>query len=144
MTKVIGLTGGIASGKSTVAAQLRQAGLVVLDADQVARAVVQKTVPPASADPGLRTSNLKDGSLNRAKLGQLVFSDPAARKQVDAITQPLIRQVFEASLAALKRLGVPLVVLDVPCCWKPATNAIAIRWWSSRLTAYPTAPFDGP
>ena len=45
MTKVIGLTGGIASGKSTVAAQLRQAGLVVLDADQVARAVVQKDSP---------------------------------------------------------------------------------------------------
>ena len=116
MTKVIGLTGGIASGKSTVAAQLRQAGLVVLDADQVARAVVQKDSPGLLAlTRAFGRQILKpDGSLNRAKLGQLVFSDSAARKQVDAITHPLIRQVFEASLAALKRLGVPLVVLDVP------------------------------
>lgn len=116
MTKVIGLTGGIASGKSTVAAQLRQAGLVVLDADQVARAVVQKDSPGLLAlTRAFGRQILKpDGSLNRAKLGQLVFSDPAARKKVDAITHPLIRQVFEASLAALKRLGVPLVVLDVP------------------------------
>lgn len=104
MTKVIGLTGGIASGKSTVAAQLRQAGLVVLDADQVARAVVQKDSPGLLAlTRAFGRQILKpDGSLNRAKLGQLVFSDPAARKQVDAITHPLIRQVFEASLAALK------------------------------------------
>lgn len=116
MTRVIGLTGGIASGKSTVAALLRQAGAVVLDADQVARAVVapnSEALTRLTKAFGEQILN-PDRSLNRQQLGRLIFNDPEARRVVDEITHPLIRQVFEASLAGLKRAGVPLVVLDVP------------------------------
>jgi dephospho-CoA kinase len=88
----VGLTGGIASGKSTVSAMLRELGAVVIDADQLAREVVAKGTPGLAAvveefGPGLLTP---DGDLDRAAMGDLVFSDESARKRLEAIVHPLV------------------------------------------------------
>lgn len=116
MTKIIGLTGGIASGKSTVSALLRQAGIPVIDADQVARQVqrpgsVALDKLAAAFGPAIIAP---DGSLNRQQLGQRVFDDPAARQELDRIVQPLIKDTIWQAVDNLRRQGVANVVLDVP------------------------------
>ena len=88
----VGLTGGIASGKSTVSAILRELGAVVIDADELAREVVAKGTPGLAAvvrefGPGLLTP---EGDLDRAAMGAMVFSDESARKRLEAIVHPLV------------------------------------------------------
>jgi len=88
----VGLTGGIASGKSTVSSILRELGAVVIDADQLAREVVEKGTPGLAAvveefGPDLLTP---DGDLDRAAMGALVFGDESARKRLEAIVHPLV------------------------------------------------------
>ena len=88
----VGLTGGIAAGKSTVSAILRELGAVVIDADQLAREVVAKGTPGLAAvveefGPELLTP---DGELDRAAMGALVFDDEAARRRLEAIVHPLV------------------------------------------------------
>jgi dephospho-CoA kinase len=110
----IGLTGGIASGKSTVSAILRELGAVVIDADALARDVVAKGTPGLTAvveefGPGLLTA---DGDLDRAAMGTLVFADESARKRLEAIVHPL---VFERIVDL--ETGAPdgaVVVHDIP------------------------------
>lgn len=116
MTLVIGLTGGIATGKTTVSQYLIQRGLPVIDADQVAREVVE----PGTS--GLRqitatfgaTIIMPSGELDRSALGKLVFSSPVQRHRLDEIMQPLIRERIEQCLREYRRRRVPLVVLDAP------------------------------
>lgn len=126
MTKVLGLTGGIASGKSTVAKLLKAAGLPVIDADAVARAVVAPGTPGLAALVAAFGEQIlqADGQLNRRRLGRLVFKDPAARQRLNAITHPLIRQQFQADLAAARATNVPWVVLDVPLLFEAGYD----RW----------------
>jgi dephospho-CoA kinase len=89
----IGLTGGIGSGKSTVSALLAARGAVIVDADRIAREVVEPGTPGLAAvvdafGPGVLTA---DGALDRPALAGIVFADPAARRQLDAIVHPLVR-----------------------------------------------------
>jgi dephospho-CoA kinase len=97
----VGLTGGIGSGKSTVSALLSSHGAVVIDYDGLARAVVE-IGSPALAAIGRRFEGVvaADGSLDRPALGALVFSDPAARADLEAITHPAIRDLAMAREAA--------------------------------------------
>jgi dephospho-CoA kinase len=112
----IGLTGGIGSGKSTVAARLAQLGAVVVDSDQLAREVV------AVGSPGLARIVERfgpdvlapDGSLDRPRLGQLVFSDPAALADLNAITHPLVRARSEELTQEAAAGGAAAVVHDIP------------------------------
>ncbi len=88
----VGLTGGVASGKSTVSGVLRELGAVVIDADQLARDVVAKGTPGLAAvveefGPGVLTG---DGELDRPAVGRIVFADEAARKRLEAIVHPLV------------------------------------------------------
>jgi dephospho-CoA kinase len=88
----VGLTGGIASGKSSVSAILRELGAVVIDADELARDVVAKGTPGLAAvvaefGPGLLTA---DGDLDRPVMGELVFADDSARKRLESIVHPLV------------------------------------------------------
>jgi dephospho-CoA kinase len=88
----VGLTGGVASGKSTVSGMLRELGAVVIDADQLARDVVAKGTPGLAAvveefGPGVLTD---DGELDRPAVGRIVFADEAARKRLEAIVHPLV------------------------------------------------------
>lgn len=110
----VGLTGGVASGKSTVSAILRELGAVVIDADQLAREVVARGTPGlaqvvAAFGPDVLTP---EGELDRAKVGSLVFADEAKRRVLEGIVHPL---VFER-IVALEEAAPPgaLVVHDIP------------------------------
>ena len=110
----VGLTGGIASGKSTVSAVLRELGAVVIDADQLAREVVQPGTPGLAAvleafGPDLLAG---DGGLDRPALGKVVFSDERARRRLEGILHPLIR-ARGAEIEAAAGPGV-VVVHDIP------------------------------
>ncbi|MFK0082647.1 dephospho-CoA kinase [Glutamicibacter sp. NPDC090743] len=110
----VGLTGGVASGKSAVAAKLAALGAVVIDADALARKVVEPGTPGLAAikDTFGEAVLLADGSLNRPALGAIVFADEAARAKLNAIVHPLVREQ-----AAKLRQGAPagsLVVEDIP------------------------------
>lgn len=110
-----GLTGGIATGKSTVARLLREAGLEVIDADAVAREVVQPG-RPALAEIAARFPGVvgPDGVLDRKALGARVFGDEGERAALNAITHPRIAQaVLEATLA-LEARGVTRLVYEAP------------------------------
>lgn len=89
----LGLTGGIGSGKSTVAELLRRRGAVVIDADLLAREVVEPGTPGLAALVRLVGEQvlLPDGRLDRASLGRLVFADPALRAQVEQVVHPAVR-----------------------------------------------------
>ena len=94
MTVRVGLTGGVASGKSTVSAILAELGAVVIDADLIAREVVARGTPGLEAvvaefGPELLTP---DGDLDRPAMGALVFGDPEARKRLEAIIHPLVHR----------------------------------------------------
>lgn len=110
--RVVGLTGGIASGKSTVARMLEKLGAVVIDADQLAREVVMPGMPAYDAIVeafGATVLN-PDRTINRAALGSLVFSDPAARRRLEGITHPAIGRCAESRLAELRAEGTPVAV----------------------------------
>lgn len=116
MTYILGLTGGIASGKSTVSAYLAQNGALIIDADLIARQVVAKK------SSGLKQIVAKfggeiltaSGELDRKKLGKLVFSNKELLKALTDITGPLIRTEILREIEAAKKAQVKLVVLDIP------------------------------
>ncbi|MCB9563513.1 MAG: dephospho-CoA kinase [Kofleriaceae bacterium] len=111
---VIGLTGGIASGKSAVAAMLRERGAAVVDADLVARQVVEPG-QPALDDIRARFGDdvlAADGTLDRKKLGERVFADPAARADLNAITHPRIALASQSEIAAWQARGAHVVFYE--------------------------------
>lgn len=120
MTRIIGLTGGIASGKSTVSNLLQQAGIPIVDADQITRQVQR---PGSSALDKLAAAFgnqviQPDGSLDRAQLGRRVFADTVARQELNQIMQPLIRDAIWQAVDTLKKQGVPNIVLDLPLLYE--------------------------
>jgi dephospho-CoA kinase len=114
--RVIGLTGGIASGKSTVARLLAERGVPVIDADHLARQAVMPGMPAAVAIRAAFGDGVfaPDGTLDRAVLGNLVFRDATARRRLEGIMHPAIGQLAEAKLAELRRAGAPLVIYMAP------------------------------
>jgi dephospho-CoA kinase len=130
---VVGLTGGIASGKSTVGHLFTRLGVPLLDGDHVAREAVAPPSPALAAIASRFGDEylLADGSLDRARMRRLVFGDAAARRDLEAITHPLIRQRIQVWLqdqpgpycilsvailveAGLDRLVDRILVVDVP------------------------------
>lgn len=115
--RIIGLTGGIAAGKSTVSARFAEHGAVIVDADRLAREAVGPGSPGLAAvrDRFGPSVIAPDGSLDRPALGAVVFADAAARKDLEAITHPevwrLAQERFDAAAAADPDA---LVVYDVP------------------------------
>jgi len=114
----VGLTGGIGSGKSAVSERLAALGAVVLDGDKAARAVVEPGTPGLAriAETFGRGVLREDGSLDRAKLAGIVFTDDAAREKLNAITHPLIHQHIVAAEEAAVANGGPdtIIVHDIP------------------------------
>jgi len=104
---LVGLTGGIATGKSTVSEMLRRLGAEVIDADVLSREVVEPGRPAfvATVAEFGREVLHPDGALDRAKLGAIVFADPAKRQRLEAITHPAIRERFAERLAELEARG---------------------------------------
>ncbi len=127
---VIGLTGGIASGKSTVAAELRRLGLPVFDADEASRQAVAagseglKLVQQTFGSEYLTTT----GELNREKVAALVFSDKEALKKLEAIIHKIVLSEVECFLQDCRRQGFQAAVLDVPllieCGWHEKVDVV--------------------
>jgi dephospho-CoA kinase len=116
VTRVVGLTGGIGTGKSTVARLLESLGALVIDADAIVHELQAKGAPllakiAAAFGPEILRP---DGSLDRERLGQLVFADPAARKRLNDLVHPAVGLEMLRRLEAAKASGTPLVVLDIP------------------------------
>jgi dephospho-CoA kinase len=113
---VFGLTGGLASGKSTVAARFAARGVPVLDADVSARRVVEPGSEGLAAVTAAFGADLVDaaGALDRKALGARVFGDDAARKKLEGILHPRIQAVMLAWKAELEALGVPIACYEAP------------------------------
>jgi dephospho-CoA kinase len=114
--KLVGLTGGIASGKSTVAAILRRLGAEIVNADELAREVVE---PGAEAwQEIVRTFGSDvlqaDQAIDRRKLREVIFNDPQARKKLEAIIHPRVRALAEKKIRGLEAAGSVVVVYEVP------------------------------
>ena len=110
---LVGLTGGIASGKSTVAALWSELGGVEIDADQLAREVVApgtKGLAAVAAEFG--SSVIKDDALDRARLGAIVFADENKRKRLEAIVHPLVKTLAKERIAELPEYSI--VIYNVP------------------------------
>ena len=128
----IGLTGGIASGKSTVSAMLRQMGAVVIDTDWIAHEV---TAPGSGAVMEMSRrygSDIvkEDGSLRRDAVGKIVFSDPVEKKWLEALLHPLIRAEAEKQAQAAFEAGQKVVVLDVPLLFESGWNGQVDEIWT--------------
>lgn len=113
---VIGLTGGIASGKSTVAAMLEKANVPVIDADELAREVTKKGSPLLLKIVELFGKNVltSDLSLDRKKLGSIVFSDQRLLKKLEAILHPEIKRLARLRLKELEKRGQKVAVYMAP------------------------------
>lgn len=111
----VGLTGGIGSGKSTAASRLQQLGATIIDADQVAREIVEPGQPAftelAEAFEGILA---EDGSLNRAELARQAFASPEATQKLNSITHPRIRERTQQLFAEAEANGAEVVVYDMP------------------------------
>jgi len=132
--RLVGLTGGIASGKSTFAALLRARGVPVVDADELARAVaspgspvlarIVETFGPQALRP--------DGSLDRRWLGARVFADPAERQRLEAITHPAVGEELSRTVASLTSAGHALAFYDVPLLYEVglegAMDCVVVVW----------------
>jgi dephospho-CoA kinase len=113
---VIGLTGSIASGKSTVTRYLRVLGAPVIDADAIVHELQAPGTPLLAAiasefGPAVINPN---GSLNRSALGQIIFADPPRRKVLETLVHPAVRARMFADVDRYRQMGEPAVVLDVP------------------------------
>lgn len=111
---VIGLTGGIASGKSTVASMLRELGAPIVDADLLAREVVEPGTPALAEIATRFGPDMIDdsGRLDRKRLAARVFADDVSRAQLNAITHPRIAEASRAAMGAMRGLGHPVAVYE--------------------------------
>ena len=110
------LTGGIATGKSYVLEQFRRRGVPCLDSDELAHGVTAAgtEATAAIAERFGREVLAPDGSVNRAKLGPIVFADPAARRALEAIVHPAVYRSLSAAVRAFELSGDSLMVADIP------------------------------
>ena len=124
----IGLTGGIASGKSTAGRWLAARGLPVLDADVYAREALAAGSPGAAAVLQHFGERVSAGTgIDRAALGQIVFSDGAERRWLEQLVHPLVRQRFDDALEQLS--GAPVLVLMVPLLFEAGLEGLCSEVW---------------
>jgi dephospho-CoA kinase len=122
--KLVGLTGGIASGKTTVAAILKRHGAAIVDADALSREVVEpgreawKEIVETFGHEVLQA----DQTLDRQKLRARIFNDPAARKKLEAIIHPRVRALAEERIAQYGATGYDIVVYEVPLLFEGKLN----------------------
>ena len=129
----IGLTGGIGSGKSTVATMLVQAGAALIDADAISRGLTAAggaamAQVAASFGPGVVES---DGAMNRNAMRELVFNDPSCKLQLEAIIHPLVSQACEQQASLALATGKSCVIFDVPLLvesgrWRSQLDAVLV------------------
>ena len=125
--KVIGLTGGIACGKTTLADMLRRLGAVIIDADALSRSL---TADGGEALPLIRQAFgdgvfQPSGSLDRQKLGAVVFGNAAARETLNGILHPMVYRRMEEEMQKCRESGAKVVVLDVPLLFETHGEILA-------------------
>ena len=128
---ILGLTGGIASGKSEAAKHLSSLGAACIDADAISRAM---TAPGGPLLPALREAFGdgifdEDGSLNRRALADIVFADPMQRRLLDSVTHPAIQKAMMDDVERYEDEGKPLVVLNVPLLFETGMDALCDETW---------------
>ena len=131
--KLIGLTGGVGSGKSTVAEMLRDLGATVVDADEATHAVYEPGSP--GFDAVVREFGegiVANGLIDRAGLGAIVFNDPVARRRLNDIVHPLVREWMAEKTAEAAEHGADVVVQDVPLLFENGLE----RLFSSVVLVY--------
>ena len=130
MKRIIGLTGGIASGKSAVSQLLAARGALVIDADKVGHEAYRPGNPPYDAVIATfgRDVVAEDGSIDRRALGAKVFGDDTKRQQLQDIVWPWMRDTMEQRLAALRAKGEPVVVIEaavlIEANWMPLVDEV--------------------
>ena len=132
--RVIGLTGGIATGKSTFSGALRARGVPVVDADALARAAVAPGAPALAEIARAFGDGVlaQDGSLDRKRMAALVFGDAAARRRLEAITHPAVRRATAEETARLAAEGHDLAFYDTPLLFEVGldrtVDAVVVVW----------------
>ena len=131
MTRVIGLTGGIACGKSTVSQMLGKLGACIIDADQIAHALSEpgKAIYQAYVEhfgSGILTD---EGCLDRKAIAERVFACPEERRWLDSMAFPLILEELKKQLAEAQRAKVTMAVLDVPLLFESGWDKLAEESW---------------
>lgn len=131
-TYVVGLTGGIGCGKSEAAKYLCSLGAKHIDADAISRSL---TADGGAALPEIRRIFgdevfLKDGSLNRRALGDVVFADPGAKRALEGIIHPLVQRRAMDEIEAANAEGVKVTVLDVPLLFETGMDVLCDECWA--------------
>ncbi len=120
MAIVVGLTGGIATGKTTVSKMFKESGYPVIDADEIAKSLLIKgssayeEILSAFGEDVLST----DQTINRKRLAKLLFHDEDARKKINAIIHPKAIDIIHSEIARYKQVGAPLIIVDVPLLYE--------------------------
>ena len=129
MTRVVGLTGGIGTGKSTVSRLLAELGAVVIDADAIVHELQAPGSPVLAEIAGALGADVLDatGALDRACVAERVFRDPAQRQRLNAIMHPRVGAEMARRSEAARRAAVPLIVMDIPLLFetRPRDRAAA-------------------
>ena len=128
---VLGLTGGIACGKSTISLTLKELGAVIVDGDVLSRELTAANGP---ALPDIRRAFgdsvfQQDGSLNRRALGSVVFADDKARETLDSIMQPLLLTLILRDIEDARASGAAVCVLDMPLLYEKGLERLCDRVW---------------
>jgi len=136
--KLFGLTGGIATGKSTVSEMLRELGANVIDADAIARDIVRPGMPAYEEIIEYFGDGVLDetGNLDREKLGAIVFSDDEKRRRLESLTHPRVYQEMLRQTHELIDRGIEIAVMDVPLLFESGAES----WLNPVILVY--APED--
>lgn len=132
---ILGLTGGIACGKSNISATLAGLGAVIVDGDLLSR---ELTAPGGAALPAIREVFgddvfQPDGTLNRSALGSVVFGDDQARAALDDIMQPMLREMILQRIEEARASGADVCVLDMPLLYEKDLDGFCDRVWCASL-----------
>lgn len=122
--KTIGLTGGIASGKSVIATRFAEAGIPVLDADRLVHRAIEPGGVAEAAVAQHFPQAVAEGRIDRARLGAIVFSDPDKLKELEALLHPLVRAEEERFIAEHKANGSKAVLLEIPLLFETGADAL--------------------
>lgn len=130
--RIIGLTGSIACGKSTVSSYLLSRGYPVVDGDRISRDLTAPGSPALQQIHQVFGANVfyEDGSLNRRRLGRLIFSDPEARRQLDQLMAPFILSATQQQIESSRVSGAKLCFLDMPLLFEKGYDRLCSAVWT--------------
>lgn len=116
MTTILGLTGGIATGKSTVAKMFIEKGIPVIDTDLISRNLLNKGTEVYYEIVNSFSSEILLSSLdiNRKKLGRIIFSNPQKRAKLNEIIHPKVKEIVDSEISKYENLGTKVIVIDIP------------------------------